>query len=113
NFRTRVGYQVLMTLKQGTKYAPFGAIATLISDNSADNIGSIVGDGGQVYLTGLPETGELLVKWGDAAAQQCQVSFDLRHVDVSNDMPIRQVSYHCVSGQPQAQPVTTNTPEIP
>ncbi|MTC35276.1 fimbria/pilus outer membrane usher protein, partial [Providencia alcalifaciens] len=91
NFRTRIGYQVLMTLKHGAKSVPFGAIATLITDNSADNMSSIVGDGGQVYLTGLPETGELLVKWGDAAAQQCQVNFDLRHVDVSADMPIRQV----------------------
>ncbi|WP_108479664.1 fimbria/pilus outer membrane usher protein [Providencia alcalifaciens] len=111
SFRTRIGYQVLMTLKQGAKYVPFGAIATLTSDNSADNISSIVGDAGQVYLTGLPETGELLVKWGETAAQQCQVKFDLRHVDVSADMPIRQVSYRCVSGQPQAQPMVSNTPE--
>ncbi|EFB73108.1 fimbria/pilus outer membrane usher protein [Providencia rustigianii] len=95
NFRTRIGYQVLMTLKQGAKYVPFGAIATLTSDNSAENISSIVGDAGQVYLTGLPETGELLVKWGEAAAQQCQVSFDLRYVDISADMPIRQVTYTC------------------
>ncbi|TCT29273.1 hypothetical protein EC835_1121, partial [Providencia alcalifaciens] len=43
--------------------------------------------------------------------QQCQVKFDLRHIDVSADMPIRQVSYRCVSGQPQVQLVTTNTPE--
>ena len=111
SFRTRIGYQVLMTLKQGAKYVPFGAIATLTSDNSADNMSSIVGDAGQVYLTGLPETGELLVKWGETAAQQCQVKFDLRHVDVSADMPIRQVSYRCVSGQPQAQPMVSNTPE--
>lgn len=95
NFRTRIGYQVLMTLKQGAKYVPFGAIATLTSDNNAENISSIVGDAGQVYLTGLPETGELLVKWGEAAAQQCQVSFDLRYVDISADMPIRQVTYTC------------------
>lgn len=112
NFHTRVGYQVLMTLKQGAKYVPFGAIATLITDNSTENINSIVGDGGQVYLTGLPETGKLLVKWGEAAAQQCQVNFDLRHVEVSADMPIRQVSYRCVSGQPHAQPVVSNQPDI-
>ncbi len=99
NFRTRIGYQVLMTLKQGVKPVPFGAIATLTSDNSTDNISSIVGDGGQIYLTGLPEVGELLVKWGDTATQQCQVKFDLRHVEVSADKPIRQVSYRCISGQ--------------
>ncbi|HHR5975922.1 TPA: fimbria/pilus outer membrane usher protein, partial [Providencia alcalifaciens] len=110
SFRTRIGYQVLMTLKQGAKSVPFGAIATLITDNSADNMSSIVGDGGQVYLTGLPETGELLVKWGDAAAQQCQVNFDLRHVDVSADMPIRQVTYPCGTESKAEVVLTTKEP---
>ncbi|SPY72030.1 fimbria/pilus outer membrane usher protein [Providencia alcalifaciens] len=110
SFRTRIGYQVLMTLKQGAKSVPFGAIATLITDNSADNMSSIVGDGGQVYLTGLPETGELLVKWGDAAAQQCQVNFDLRHVDVSADMPIRQVTYPCGTESRTEVVLTTKEP---
>ncbi|MTC53035.1 fimbria/pilus outer membrane usher protein [Providencia alcalifaciens] len=110
SFRTRIGYQVLMTLKQGAKSVPFGAIATLITDNSADNMSSIVGDGGQVYLTGLPETGELLVKWGDATAQQCQVNFDLRHVDVSADMPIRQVTYPCGTESRTEVVLTTKEP---
>lgn len=110
SFRTRIGYQVLMTLKQGAKSVPFGAIATLMSDNSADNMSSIVGDGGQVYLTGLPETGELLVKWGDATAQQCQVNFDLRHVDVSADMPIRQVTYPCGTESRTEVVLTTKEP---
>ncbi|EMI5492729.1 fimbrial biogenesis outer membrane usher protein, partial [Providencia stuartii] len=104
SFATRIGYQVLMTLKQGAKHVPFGAVATLISDNAAETISSIVGDAGQVYLTGLPEKGELLVKWGETLAQQCQVSFDLRNLSISTDMPIRQVSYRCVSGQKQVQP---------
>ncbi|WP_163462503.1 FimD/PapC C-terminal domain-containing protein, partial [Klebsiella michiganensis] len=59
---------------------------------------------GQVYLTGLPENGKLLVKWGEDAAQQCQVSFDLRNLTMSADMPIRQVSYRCMSKQKQVQP---------
>lgn len=104
SFATRIGYQVLMTLKQGAKHVPFGAVATLISDNAAETISGIVGDAGQVYLTGLPEKGELLVKWGETLAQQCQVSFDLRNLSISADMPIRQVSYRCVSGQKQVQP---------
>ena len=115
NFATRIGYQVLMTLKHGTKYVPFGAIATLISDNTAETISSIVGDAGQVYLTGLPEKGELLVKWGETSAQQCQLSFDLSHVVSTSDMPIRQVSYRCISGQQQAEPQTrfnAVTPQI-
>lgn len=104
SFTTRIGYQVLMTLKQETKYVPFGAIATLVSDDGAETINSIVGDSGQVYLTGLPENGKLLVTWGEDAAQQCQVSFDLRNLTMSADMPIRQVSYRCMSKQKQVQP---------
>lgn len=104
SFTTRIGYQVLMTLKQETKYVPFGAIATLVSDDGAETINSIVGDSGQVYLTGLPENGKLLVKWGEDAAQQCQVNFDLRNLTMSADMPIRQVSYRCMSKPKQVQP---------
>ncbi|WP_369454354.1 fimbria/pilus outer membrane usher protein [Morganella morganii] len=98
DFATRVGYQVLMTLKQGAKSVPFGAIATLIDNHSGEAISGITGDAGQVYLTGLPETGKLQVKWGETAAQQCQISFDLRHLTTSDDMPVRQVTYQCAGG---------------
>ncbi|QQO73839.1 fimbria/pilus outer membrane usher protein [Morganella morganii] len=106
DFATRIGYQVLMTLKQGVKSVPFGAIATLSDSYSGDVVSGIVGDAGQVYLTGLPETGKLQVKWGETAAQQCQISFDLRHLTTSDDMPIRQVSYQCVSGKTKGEQIT-------
>jgi outer membrane usher protein len=97
HFATRQGYQVLMTLTQGSKSVPFGAIATLLSNPAGETIGGIVGDAGQVYLTALPETGNLQVKWGETDAQQCKVSFDLRNMKTSEDMPVRQVSYQCVN----------------
>ncbi|MCG6396493.1 fimbria/pilus outer membrane usher protein, partial [Vibrio alginolyticus] len=106
DFATRVGYQVLMTLKQGAKSVPFGAIATLIDSHSGEAISGITGDAGQVYLTGLPETGKLQVKWGETAAQQCQVSFDLRHLTTSDDMPVRQVTYQCEGGEAEGKKVT-------
>nr|WP_314266654.1 fimbria/pilus outer membrane usher protein [uncultured Moellerella sp.] len=104
NFSTRIGYQVLMTLKQGSSQVPFGAIATLIGSKNNEIISSIVGDAGQVYLTGLPESGELLVKWGEGVTQQCKVNFDLRHLIPSADMLIRQVSYPCTASKEQAEP---------
>lgn len=95
NFSTRLGYQALMTLHQGGKIVPFGAIATLLDSPKDDEVSGIVGDSGQIYLTALPEVGKLQVKWGETEAQQCQVSFDLRNIVPTDDMPIRQVTYEC------------------
>lgn len=93
---TRVGYQVLMTLKQQNQQpVPFGAIATLINAATADEVSGIVGDMGQVYMAGLPEEGELLVKWGETPDRQCRVKFTLTHLTTSPDNPIRQVTYTC------------------
>lgn len=93
---TRVGYQVLMTLKQQNQHpVPFGAIATLMNTPTEDEVSGIVGDMGQVYLAGLPEEGELLVKWGNGADRQCTVKFTLRHLNTSPENPIRQVTYTC------------------
>lgn len=95
DFTTRVGYQVLMTLTQNqTKEAvPFGAIATVSGMGESNS--SIVGDAGQVYLTGLPEKGSLMVNWGKAADQQCHVNFDLTGLTATPEMPIRQVMSVC------------------
>ena len=93
---TRVGYQVLMTLKQQNQQpVPFGAIASLMNGAAEDEISGIVGDMGQVYLAGLPEEGELLVKWGNNSDRQCTVKFTLTHLTISPDNPIRQATYTC------------------
>ncbi|HFV9293071.1 TPA: fimbria/pilus outer membrane usher protein [Serratia fonticola] len=74
-FKPNVGQRVLMTLlRQGGAPVPFGA--TVTDSNGGDN-GSIVGDGGQVFLSGMAGSGKLLVKWGNAASQQCQVSYSV------------------------------------
>ena len=99
NFTTRIGYKVLMTLKNGDKYVPFGAIATLISTDAANQTSSIVGDEGQVYLTGLPSKGDLMVKWGGSAEQQCQVSFDISTQTDTTDALIAQTTSACIPGQ--------------
>jgi len=38
---------------------------------------SIVGDGGQVYLSGLAEKGQLKASWGKEDGEQCSVSYEL------------------------------------
>jgi len=54
---------------------PFGAMAGL--DDEKRSNGSIVGDGGQVYLSGMPDSGTLRVKWGSSASQSCLVNYRL------------------------------------
>ncbi|WP_371972995.1 fimbria/pilus outer membrane usher protein [Lelliottia nimipressuralis] len=74
DFEVRSGTQLLLELIHNGSPVPFGAIASLA--NSADQMATgIVGDGGRVYLTGMPPAGTVAVKWGSAPGQQCQVDY--------------------------------------
>ena len=56
-FVTHVGYRVLFKVVNAKgKPAPFGAIAAVQNTSSADS--GIVGDLGELYLSGLPERGK-------------------------------------------------------
>jgi outer membrane usher protein len=37
----------------------------------------MVGDDGQIYLSGLPLSGELLIQWGQGAGSQCHAPYAL------------------------------------
>ncbi|MFT8211350.1 MAG: FimD/PapC C-terminal domain-containing protein [Symbiopectobacterium sp.] len=77
NFAIRIGYQALITLQLPTGSVPFGAL-TAVEGAQHDEINTgIVGDDGQVYMSGLPERGTLNVNWGREKQQQCRASFDL------------------------------------
>ncbi|EAZ9201081.1 fimbrial biogenesis outer membrane usher protein, partial [Salmonella enterica] len=68
-FRTSVGKRVLVTLTRPDGTAvPFGAVATV---SGAENSTGIAGDGGQVYLTGMPDKGKVAVRWGEGQSQHC------------------------------------------
>ncbi|MFT2793751.1 fimbria/pilus outer membrane usher protein [Serratia sp. T13T92] len=83
SYQTNVGQRVLMTLlRQGGAPVPFGATVSDPAQQTAQ--GFIVGDGGQVYLTGLADSGSLNVKWGTAADQQCQVRYTLTKQTTDN-----------------------------
>jgi outer membrane usher protein len=73
DFKTSIGLKVLMTLTYNGKPLPFGTVVSFDNGRS----GSIVADGGQVYLTGLQLSGELKAKWGEGAAQQCTAAYQL------------------------------------
>ena len=76
SFNASVGQRVLMTLlRKSGDPVPFGAT---VSDNTQkESQGFIVGDDGQVYLTGLNQSGSLVTQWGNEPEQQCQVNFNL------------------------------------
>ncbi|AHG19273.2 fimbrial assembly protein [Chania multitudinisentens RB-25] len=89
-FKPNVGQRVLMTLlMQGGAPVPFGATVT-----NEDGNASIVGDSGQVYLTGMTGSGKLNVKWGNDSSQQCQVSYSL--VEQKENTGIRLMNGQCL-----------------
>lgn len=73
SFKTRSGIRALITLRYRGQTVPFGA---MVSNQETQGAG-IVGDNGQVYLSGLSEEGLLQVKWGNGAAQHCQARYRL------------------------------------
>lgn len=88
-FTARVGWRGLITLIHDGRSVPFGATVTL--DNDAGT--SIVGDEGQVFLGGLPATGQLLARWGNDANQQCKATFTL---PIDNAVPVIQTQAECL-----------------
>lgn len=76
DFKARVGARALITLTFQGKPIPFGARATLMTEGGENGSG-IVADAGTVYLSGLPDRGQLTVLWGPAADQRCQANYQL------------------------------------
>ncbi|SUW63736.1 Outer membrane usher protein fimD precursor [Buttiauxella agrestis] len=83
NFNASVGQRALMTIMRvGGSPVPFGA---MVNDSSQKTTQAfIVGDAGQVYLTGLANKGALQVKWGSGAQEQCQVKYSLAKLTTDN-----------------------------
>lgn len=74
-FQTRIGGRALITLSQpGSNPVPFGAIVSLEGNGSPRATG-VVGNESEVYMSGLPDNGTLLVQWGDG--KQCRANYQL------------------------------------
>ncbi|MCU6323304.1 fimbria/pilus outer membrane usher protein, partial [Enterobacter quasiroggenkampii] len=85
-YTANVGQRALFTLLRGNgKPVPFGAI---VSVNGIKNSGFIVGDNGQVYLTGLGENIDLIAQWGEGSDKQCKASYILKPTDVKNNIAV-------------------------
>lgn len=76
SYQANVGYRVLMTLiRTDGQVVRFGATVTEPARKYSQ--GAIVGDGGQVYLTGLAQSGQLQVQWGSAQDERCLVNYSI------------------------------------
>lgn len=73
-FKTLTGHALLIrALRTDGLPLPLGAS---VLDSKGVNIG-MVGQGGQLYARAEGTRGHLMVKWGDAAGEKCQVPYDL------------------------------------
>lgn len=75
HFETHIGKRVLLTLiRRNGARVPFGA--TVARDMPPANA-AIVGDNGQVYLSGMPDQGSATARWGRNDNAQCRIHWQL------------------------------------
>ncbi|MGK7245932.1 FimD/PapC C-terminal domain-containing protein [Buttiauxella agrestis] len=92
-YQADVGQRALINLKRTNgKPVPFGAIVSMNNKDTA-NHGFIVGDNGQVYVTGQSNNLDFTVKWGEDATQICRVNTVLP--ESKNDASITQFDALC------------------
>lgn len=72
-FDARIGVRAMMTVTRGNRPVPFGAVVR----EETSGVTSMVGDDGQIYLSGLPLQGTLLIVWGDGPSGQCRATYRL------------------------------------
>lgn len=89
SFDTHIGVRALFTLTNNHRPIPFGASVQEIGSNAT----SIVGDDGLTYLSGMPQSGLLQVKWGAMANEQCKAAY--RIVDIAKPLPIYNLAENC------------------
>ncbi|HEY3986832.1 fimbrial biogenesis usher protein [Cedecea sp.] len=72
-FDARIGVRAIIAVKRGDHPVPFGSVVR----EEQSGVTSMVGDDGQIYLSGLPLKGKLLIQWGDGKGSQCRASYSL------------------------------------
>lgn len=74
---TQQGAKAMFVLRQNGKELPFGTVVALADSE----VSSIVGDGGSIYLSGLPLKGTLNAVWGKDNTARCSVRYQLNKQD--------------------------------
>ncbi len=94
NFDTLIGNRVLVTLRSSGRNVPFGATANLYSMDK-DHPGEekeissgIVGENGELYLSGVPDNAYVKVRWGRETGQICKAVLPIADVTMSSGVVI-------------------------
>lgn len=76
-FDVAVGKRAILVLRHRGQLLPLGSQVTTLGGKGVSSTG-IVSDGGQVYLSGLPEQGEIKATWStNETRMQCTADFHL------------------------------------
>ena len=69
------------------------AFAASAQIKNSSQITGIVGDNGQLYLSGLPLEGVINIQWGDGVQQKCQANYKLPETELDN--PVSYATLEC------------------
>lgn len=94
NYHTHTGGRALITLTYHGHPLPFGASAFASGDDDTKSSIGIIGENGQVYLSGVPQRGILHARWGqNGHTLTCATSITLpKAADVS---PVKLLTAQC------------------
>ena len=87
------------TLPDG-RPVPFGAE---VFDAQGNSVG-IAGQGSRLFIRDLPDTGALTVKWGEEAADACQIQVQLPKGGKAHQAELQTVKASCVGSSAAATP---------
>ena len=62
-----------------------------------DNVIAVVGQNSQIYLRAEQPQGIIRVVWGDDANEQCKISYDIQHAEVSEHLT--RMTQTCLTGE--------------
>ncbi|PJX32793.1 fimbrial protein [Klebsiella sp. A-Nf5] len=91
-YTAHTGVRALLTLMRDGHPIPFGAMVT----EQVSGVTGIAGEGGQVYLVGVPMKGTLKVVWANGTTGQCRMPFSLP--ENSEQLPVVQMTLVCNKG---------------
>ena len=87
SFDTRIGVRALLTVIHASQPVPFGAVVR----ESKTGVTSMAGEDGQIYLSGLPLSGELLIQWGEGANAQCRAPYTLPEKSLQQAITLKEI----------------------
>ncbi|OWF87862.1 fimbria/pilus outer membrane usher protein [Yersinia entomophaga] len=96
DFKTRVGKRALIKLNFDGKTIPFGANASLKHNDDLSINSGIVANNAEVYLSGIPDKGSLLVEWdSNGTPQKCVADYILPETSDDNGSSVLTLQASC------------------